>query len=203
MPCRTILFMLALLLATTPATARDWFVEDPPLLSVGVGIAEIFDSRQVLFWGVEYRPAFRFFHLGPWVLFGTGKNNEFYAAAGVLMNVELGRDWVLTPSFGAGYYNASEGLTLGFEAQFRTAIEVAKRFDNGHRLGLCFAHLSNGSLSDFNPGTETLGIFYSIPLDFFRRHPVATDARLGSDTLGAGFFLLERSFPATKDERAF
>ncbi|MDY0149993.1 MAG: acyloxyacyl hydrolase, partial [Kiritimatiellia bacterium] len=97
----------------------------------------------------------------------------------------------------------SEGLTLGFEAQFRTAIEVAKRFDNGHRLGLCFAHLSNGSLSDFNPGTETLGIFYSIPLDFFRRHPVATDARLGSDTLGAGFFLLERSFPATKDERAF
>lgn len=42
MPCRAILFMLALLLVPPPATARDWFIEDPPLLSVGVGIAEIF-----------------------------------------------------------------------------------------------------------------------------------------------------------------
>ena len=62
------------------------------------------------------------------------------------------------------------GLSLGFDAEFRSAIELTKRFSNDHRLGLCFAHLSNGSLSDYNPGTETLGLFYSIPLDFlFRR----------------------------------
>ena len=108
------------------------------------------------------------------MLFGTGKNDEFYAAAGVLADVELGRGWVVTPSFGAGYYNASSGLDLGFDAEFRTAVELARRFGRGQRLGLCFAHLSNGSLSDTNPGTETLGISYSFPIDFlFRRAPAA------------------------------
>ncbi|MGD9612824.1 MAG: acyloxyacyl hydrolase [Kiritimatiellia bacterium] len=154
------------------APAPAAFAADPPLLSIGIGVAQVFDNHQEFFWGVEYRPAFRWFHVGPWFLFGTGKNDEFYAAGGVLADVELGRDWVLTPSFGAGYYSASGGLDLGFDAEFRTAVELAKRFGNGQRLGLCFAHLSNGSLSDENPGTETLGISYSLPLDFlFRRGP--------------------------------
>ena len=92
----------------------------------------------------------------------------------LLVDVELGRGWVVTPSFGAGYYNASSGLDLGFDAEFRTAVELARRFGRGQRLGLCFAHLSNGSLSDTNPGTETLGISYSFPIDFlFRRAPAA------------------------------
>ncbi len=90
------------------------------------------------------------------------------------MNLQLGRGWVMTPSFGGGYYNASSGLDLGFDAEFRSGIEISKRFRNGHRLGLSFAHLSNGSLSDKNPGTESFGIVYSIPLDFiFRTRPAS------------------------------
>ena len=167
------LLPLALLLGAEPAgAAGPRFADSPPLLSLGVGVAQIFDNHQEFFWGVKYRPAFRWLHVGPWFLFGTGKNDEFYAAAGVLADVELSRGWVLTPSFGAGYYSASSGLDLGFDAEFRTAVELAKRFGNGQRLGLCFAHLSNGSLSDENPGTETLGISCSFPLDFlFRRGP--------------------------------
>ena len=157
---------VALASATLPALAEpESFAPDLPLVSLNIGAAQIFDPRMELFWGVEYRPAFRFLHLGPWLFFGTGKNAEFYASAGVLLDVQLGRNWLLTPSFGGGYYNASAGLDLGFNAQFRTGIEVAKRLKNGHRLGLAFTHLSNGSLSDKNPGTETLGLAYSIPLD--------------------------------------
>ena len=164
------LILIVLLLIAIPATAHDWFAADPPLLGIGAGVAQIFATDQNVFWGVEYRPAFRCYHLGPWFFFGTGKNKEYYAAVGMLINIELGHNWILTPSFGAGYYNAANGLSLGFDAEFRSAIELTKRFSNDHRLGLCFAHLSNGSLSDYNPGTETLGLFYSIPLDFlFRR----------------------------------
>ncbi len=163
--------LAAMLAAALPAPAHEWFAKDPPLLSLGAGVAQIFDSHQEVFWGVEYRPAFRLLHAGPWFLFGTGKNDEFYAAAGVLLNLELGRGWVLTPGFGAGYYNASSGLDLGFDAEFRTSIELARRLPSGHKLGLCFAHLSNGSLSDRNPGTETFGLSYSLPLDFLFRRP--------------------------------
>ena len=165
-----VLLLAVWLLDPVPAAAHEWFADDPPLLSLSTGAAQIFDSHQELYWGIGYRPAFRFFHLGPWLSFCTGKHREFYAAAGVLLNLELGRGWVLSPSFGGGYYNASSGLDLGFDAEFRTAVELAKRFRNGQRLGLSLAHLSNGSLSDQNPGTETFGVTYSIPLDFlFRR----------------------------------
>ena len=165
-------FAMALLLHAAPASAAPrWFADDdPPLLSIGVGAAQIFDSTQEEFWAIEYRPAARFCHFGPWFLFGTGKNDEFYAAVGVLLNVELGRDWILTPGFGGGYYNAASGFDLGFDAEFRTSLELAKRFRNGHRLGLSFSHLSNGSLSEKNPGTESIGLVYSIPLDsLFRK----------------------------------
>ena len=169
-----LLLLLSLLLLNPASAAAPRFADGPPLVSLGVGVAQVFDNHQEFFWGVEYRPAFRLFHVGPWLLFGTGKNDEFYAAVGVLADVELGRGWVVTPSFGAGYYNASSGLDLGFDAEFRTAVELARRFGRGQRLGLCFAHLSNGSLSDTNPGTETLGISYSFPIDFlFRRTPAA------------------------------
>ena len=176
MICLFVLLLLleGLWLGAAPAAAHEWFADGPPLLSLSTGAAQIFDSHQELYWGVEYRPAFRIFHVGPWLSFGTGKKHEFYAAVGVLADVELGHDWVLTPSFGGGYYNASSGLDLGFDAEFRTAVELAKRFRNGHRLGISLAHLSNGSLSDQNPGTETFGVSYSIPLDFLFRRPAAS-----------------------------
>ena len=167
-----VLLLVAWLLDSVPAAAHEWFAADPPLLSLSTGAAQIFDSHQELYWNVEYRPAFRFYHVGPWLSFGTGKHREFYAAVGGLLNLELGRGWVLTPSFGGGYYNASSGLDLGFDAEFRTGLELAKRFRNGHRLGISLAHLSNGSLSEKNPGTETFGVSYSLPLDFrFLRAP--------------------------------
>lgn len=159
-----LLLLLLLPAAVRPAAARDWFGPEPPLINLQAGTAGVFDKQQELFWTVEYRPAVRWFHLGPWLLFGTGKSEEFYAAAGVLLDLRLGDRWVLTPSFGGGYYHAEKGLDLGFDMQFRSAIELAWRFRNGHRLGLGFAHLSNGSLGDYNPGTETLAFTWSIPL---------------------------------------
>ena len=166
------LALALLLLGAAPAGAREWFADDPPLLGLGTGIAQVFDHHLESYWSMDYRPAFRCGQMGPWLSFGTGRNHEFYAAGGVLLNLELGRGWVLTPSFGAGYYNASSGLDLGFDAEFRTAVEIAKRFRNGQRLGVSVSHLSNGSLSDHNPGTETFGINYSFPLgNLFRRAP--------------------------------
>ena len=163
--------------AEPAAAAHAWFAEDPPLLVVGTGAAGILDTHQEIYWGVEYRPAFRFCHFGPWFSFGTGRNHEFYAAVGVLLNVELGRDWVFTPGFGGGYYNAASGLDLGFDAEFRSGLELSKRFRNGQRLGFVFSHISNGSLGDKNPGSETLGINYAVPLDrLFRRRAVPAAA---------------------------
>ena len=104
-------------------------------------------------------------------------NQDGESAAGVLLDVELGRGWVFTPGFGGGYYNAASGLDLGFDAEFRSSLELSRRFRNGSRLGFVFAHVSNGSLGDKNPGSETLGLNCDVPLDrLFRRRAVPAAA---------------------------
>ena len=162
--------------ATATRAGHAWFAESPPLAVVGTGVAEIFDTHQEIYWNMEYRPAFRFYHIGPWLSFGTGKSHEFYAGLGLLIDFELGRDWVCTPSFGGGYYNAASGLDLGFDAEFRSGLELSKRFANGQRLGLAFSHISNGSLGRHNPGSETLGLNYVIPIGRIFRHRTAPRA---------------------------
>lgn len=168
-------WLLALFAAAAPAAdppdaASKDRESEPPLLSLNGGAAEIFDPHPAFCWSAIYRPAWRFHRLGPWILFGSGLDGEYYAAGGVLVDIPLGERWALTPSFGGGYYHSSGDLDLGFDMQFRSCLELAYRFRNRHRLGLAIAHLSNGSLRNDNPGTETLSLVYSIPLDsLFRR----------------------------------
>ena len=157
--------LLALGLAAQPLAAHDWFFDDAShLLCAGVGTVELFDSGKALEWHAEFRPAWHFRHLRPWLFCGTGNHDCFYAALGILIDLRLGDRWLLTPSFGGGYYD-SDGFDLGFHAEFRSGLELTHRFRNGHRLGVVFTHISNGSLGERNPGTETLGLVWCLPLD--------------------------------------
>ena len=163
-----IALFLSLLLAL-PALAAAADAERPaptPNLVLSAGAADIFDSAPFACATVNYRPAFRLFDiLGPDLLAGTGRHHEFYAAAGVFCDLPLVSRLLLVPSFGLGYYNsAAHGRDLGFDLQFCTSLQLAWRFAAGPRLGLTISHLSNGSLSDFNPGTETLTLSVTLPL---------------------------------------
>lgn len=157
---------------TAMAAPKDWFAEPRHRLALSIGSTEIFDPDKDLCWGVEYVPDWRFYHVAPWIFAGAGKNNEFYSAIGILLEINLPWNCVLVPSFGTGYYNARGGLDLGYDMQFRSSISLHKEFGNGHRLGVAFGHISNGSLSQINPGTEYLNLVYTLPLDiivdFFR-----------------------------------
>ena len=72
----------------------------------------------------------------------------------------------MLPSFAAGLYEDGDGKDLGHTVEFRSAIDLAYRFDNRSRLGLSFYHLSNAHLADSNQGTEVLSLIYSVPLDY-------------------------------------
>jgi lipid A 3-O-deacylase len=154
-----------------PGWAETPPAPEPARLALSAGYAEIFDRRPGLFWGVEYRPAFRVHHVGPYLFLGSRERTSFYAAAGILLDLRLGKNWRLTPSFGVGYYRVDRGLDLGHDIEFRSGIELTRQFSCGHRLGLSAAHLSNGSLGEHNPGTELLQVVWSIPLQRRSRHP--------------------------------
>jgi lipid A 3-O-deacylase len=172
------LVILAGILATGCLTASAWGVEVPPVEPVRValvgGAAGILDKNQRGFWGMEYRPAFRYHGIGPWFFFGNRNRDLYYAAAGLMFDFPLGRRWRLTPSFGAGYYHVDHvrgDLNLGHNVEFRSGLELSRQFASGHRLGLGVFHLSNAALGHHNPGTELLQLSWAIPIGESRLAP--------------------------------
>ena len=87
----------------------------------------------------------------------------FYGDGGILLDLFFGRRFVLTPSFAIGAYDRGSGKDLGHSVEFRSQIELAYRFDDRSRLALSLNHLSNASLDEVNPGTESLMLTYAFP----------------------------------------
>ena len=114
---------------------------------------------------LEYRHGEKFWIFKPWAGIEVTSDGAFYGAVGVLIDIDIGERVVLTPSFGAGYYEEGSGKDLCYEIEFRSQIELSYRLDNRARLGLAFSHISNASLGDDNPGVEILSVYYALPLD--------------------------------------
>lgn len=140
--------------------------EDPAFLSIGAGY---FDWNRQKDEAAEFRLEYRDDHK-LWIfrplagIMGTS-DGAVYGFAGVGVDVFFGNRFVVTPSFAPGYYHEGSGLDLGYGLEFRSQIEFAYRFDNRSRLGLAVSHMSNASLGDTNPGTESAILYYSMPIN--------------------------------------
>ncbi len=146
-----------------PARAQ---ADDPSYLTFGVGYYDVnSQDDDAADFRLEYRHGQKFWLFKPWAGIEVTSDGAFYAAAGVLIDFDHGERVVLTPSFGAGYYEEGSGKDLGYEIEFRSQIELSYRFDNRARLGMAFSHISNASLGDENPGVEILNVYYSLPFD--------------------------------------
>jgi len=86
-----------------------------------------------------------------------------YIYAGILLPVKLSRLIGLQGVVGAGYYQPGEDMNLYYGLEFNLMAEVSFSLKNGYRLGLKWAHLSNGGLGYRNPGTERITIGLKIP----------------------------------------
>jgi hypothetical protein len=92
-------------------------------------------------------------------------DHGFHIYAGIRMDLYLTNKIVVTPSFASGLYERGDGKDLGHAIEFRSGLDLAYRRKNGARIGAEFHHLSNASLDENNPGTETFLFTYSIPLN--------------------------------------
>ena len=141
---------------------------DPEFLSVAFGA---FDFNRQKDQGAEFRLEYRSdkkllnifkpFGAGAYSLSGHG-----FLGGGLLLDLYFGRRYVVTPSLAPHlYFGGDSDLDLDFPLQFRSQLEVAYRLDNRERIGLALSHYSNASLGDDNPGTESIMLYYSLPLD--------------------------------------
>jgi lipid A 3-O-deacylase len=117
---------------------------------------------------VEYRRNINFYDLRPLVAFTCTPHGSGYVCAGAAYDVFFGKNklFACTPSFAAGiYFKGDKGKVLGYPLEFRSSIEFSRVLSNKARVGLQFYHISNASLGWCNPGSESLILFYALPLD--------------------------------------
>jgi len=151
------------LVAAGPAAAQEGG-DDPGFLRVGVGYYDLNDDWDAGEVHAEFISGEKLWIFNPFIgVMGT-TDAAIYGYAGIRLDLFLGRRWVLTPSFAPGLYSDGDGKDLGHVIEFRSALEIAYRFDDRSRLGLSVYHLSNAGLDDNNPGTEVATLHYSYPL---------------------------------------
>jgi lipid A 3-O-deacylase len=155
-------FML-FLLPPGKANAQN---DDPAFLVFGAGYFDFNkqDDTAVEF-RLEYHSDYKFLGFKP---FGgvTGTTDEsYFFYAGIMMDLYWGRRWVTSLSVAPGYYEKGNGRDLGHHFEIRSQFELAYRFDNRSRLGVSVSHMSNASISDSNPGQETVSVNYSFPIN--------------------------------------
>ena len=150
-------------LAPTPALA-----DDPAFLSFGGGYYDWNRQRDE---GAEFRVEYRHDkkYLGfikPFAAASLTTTGSAFIGAGILTDIYLGRRFVVTPSIAPHYYMSGNSvLDLGHAIEFRSQLELAYRMDDRSRIGLAISHYSNNGYGDRNPGTETVTLYYSIPID--------------------------------------
>jgi hypothetical protein len=149
------------------AEARaDVLKDDPDFLSIAGGYFDF--NRQKDPGGefrLEYRSDYKLWIFKPFAAGGVSTTGHTFLGAGVLIDVYFGNRWVVTPSFAPQWYTGgNRDLDLGYALEFRSQLEIAYRFDDRSRLGLAVSHSSNASLGDTNPGTESIMLYYSIPM---------------------------------------
>jgi lipid A 3-O-deacylase len=139
--------------------------EETSFLTIGGGYYDINDSEDATELRIEWKGREAFWWIKPIVGLMATTDAAIYGYAGFGTDFYFGRRIVATPSIAVGAYRDGQGKDLGSVVEFRSALELAWRFDNDTRLGLMFYHLSNASISSNNPGTEVLSLGLSVPLN--------------------------------------
>jgi hypothetical protein len=153
---------LAVGLASLPARASG---EEISLFRVGAGVFE-FNLPKALAaeLAVQYRVGHNTGALHPLAGVKVTADGAVFAYAGFGGDIPLRGRFVFRPSFAPGFYHQGNGKDLSAYLNFRTAVEIALRFDSGRRLGLEMDHVSNAGAAPTNLGEESLVITFALPV---------------------------------------
>lgn len=142
-------------------------------LVIGAGAFEMVESTQLAIGLVSYEMPEQenFWGIRPHTLVFFGEDSRYYAGLGGIKTWNISDSWEWGLSSMAGYYHPgtkgseAEGSdALGYDVEFYSRIFVNYKLAEDHRVRLEFGHISNASLGDKNPGSESLVLSWVIGL---------------------------------------
>ncbi|MFQ5349099.1 MAG: acyloxyacyl hydrolase [Thermoanaerobaculia bacterium] len=142
-----------------PATA-----EEGAELAISVGAYDIAKTKSFEA-GLEYRLPSRAWQLVPAFGLAVTGDGAFWGYAGLRRPFRIRPGWRLTPGFAVSLYEeGSSGKDLGGPIEFRSSLELSRRFPRGSSLGLAVYHLSNSGFYDDNPGSNSVILSWAFPI---------------------------------------
>jgi hypothetical protein len=132
-------------------------------LVLGVGGFDPFDNGKSLGATIEYRLGRKLLFVGPALGGLANVEGGAFGYFGLYFDLSAGPVY-FTGLLGVGAWHEGNSRDLGGVFQFREQIDLAWRFDNGHRLGARVAHISNADIHDTNPGAEEYYLTYTLAL---------------------------------------
>ena len=151
-----ILYILSLLILVLYGFSAQ--SNDENMWSISLGqfdVNDTVDSSEIRF---EYLYANNFlknnYDLKPFLGVMRNGDNGKYIYSGLRKNIGISEKWFFTPSFALGYYDRGDSKDLGYNLEFRSQIEFSYAMGE-NRIGFNLNHISNASLGDTNPGTES------------------------------------------------
>ena len=140
-------------------SAQDYY-------SISAGQFDINDTEDTAELRFEYLYGNNFynnnFDLKPFYGLMMNRKGAKYIYSGLRKDFSLSAKWSFTPSFAAGYYDRGRSKDLGHNLEFRSQLEFSYENDNG-RIGFNVNHISNASIGNKNPGTESATISFIRP----------------------------------------
>jgi hypothetical protein len=139
---------------------------DPSFITISAGWFDFIEHRKsTLETILELRFGQKLWIFKPFVgVMGTADGTAA-TFTGFLFDLNLIPNLYITPSFAPTVYYMGNGKRLNYNIQFRSQIEISYMIKNGSRIGISVNHISNGHLSDPNPGVENITFNYILPFD--------------------------------------
>ncbi|HEY6336624.1 MAG TPA: acyloxyacyl hydrolase [Alphaproteobacteria bacterium] len=143
--------------------------DEPDFVAVEGGAFDpVRAEKESAYFDAEYRSGMFIWKLKPFGGIAGTTNGSFWGYAGVRLDTYWwDRRIIVTPSFALVGYDRGNGKNLGSPPLLgRSGFDFQYRFDDDSRIGIGFHHMSNGKAlgQTLNPGTELVGITYSVPV---------------------------------------
>ena len=157
-------WLAAALVAALVAVASPARAGEGPELALSAGAYDIAKNRSIEA-GLEYRFRSRAWGLVPAAGAALTEDGAVWAYGGLRRPFRIAPGWRLTPGFAVSLYEeGSTGKDLGGLVEFRSSLELSRRFARGTSLGLTFYHLSNAGIYDDNPGSNSVILSWALPV---------------------------------------
>jgi lipid A 3-O-deacylase len=152
---------ISTVVASPVASQETRWSNTPYEIALSAGVFDIDARHQPAEAGLEVRKRSIWRGLGVMAGISGTEDASVWIYGGARYDLVGGTRWTVAPGFAVSLYEQGDGKDLGQALEFRSSIELGRRVSERLQVGLVFYHLSNASMQEVNPGSNSLVLSFA------------------------------------------